>query len=53
MRNIRQFYFDNETTEDQTINYVDLLSDVNFGYAIDKIVKLHASKSDGKTFYSW
>ncbi|XP_055308597.1 esterase B1-like [Sitodiplosis mosellana] len=49
---IQKFYFGDGATENQTVNYVDLLSDTNFGYAIDKIVKLHASKSRGKTYYS-
>lgn len=50
---IRDFYFGedgvvgNETMED----YMDMLSDVFFVYGIDKVTKMHAKKSTGKTFY--
>lgn len=50
---IRQFYFGNDAINmSKLVEYVDLLNDLNFLYPIDKAVKLHASKSIGKTFYA-
>lgn len=50
---IRRFYFGNDVINmEKSIEYVNLLSDMNFVYAIDKMTKLHASKSKGKTFYA-
>ncbi|XP_055306845.1 uncharacterized protein LOC129571106 [Sitodiplosis mosellana] len=49
-KKIREFYFDGSA--DALKQYVDLLSDINFGYEIDKTVKTHAAKSNGRTFYA-
>lgn len=49
---IRQFYFKDAAVDKSTLNqYVDLFSDINFVYAIDKSAKQHAEKSSAKTFY--
>lgn len=50
---IRQSYFGNNAIDQQALlPYVSLFSDINFAYGIDKAVKVHATKSSGKTFYS-
>lgn len=50
---IRQFYFGNDAiTAEKLPKYVDLSSDMNFGYFINKAAKTHATKMKGKTFYS-
>lgn len=52
-KEIRQFYFGKDVINmGKSFEYVDMLSDINFGYAIDKTAKLHATKSKGKTFYA-
>lgn len=49
---IRRFYFGNGVINmDKSPQYIDLLSDMNFGYAIEKMAKLHAVKAKGKSFY--
>lgn len=49
---IRQFYFGNDAIDEKVLSqYVALFSDINFAYGIDKATKLHASESNGKTFY--
>lgn len=51
-RKIREFYFKNVAINRQSVNeYMQLLSDLNFSYGIDKSARQHASKSKGKTFY--
>lgn len=54
MEEVRNFYFGKYTQNDQkTKRYVELLSDVNFGYGTDKAVRINAAKSKGKTYYYW
>ncbi|XP_055308325.1 esterase B1-like [Sitodiplosis mosellana] len=51
---IRNFYFGDNVKSAQVVKkYVELLSDVNFGYGIYKAVRTFASKSTGKTYYYW
>lgn len=51
-KDVRQFYFDDATIDRATLKqYIDLLSDVNFAYGIDKSARRHATKSASKTFY--
>lgn len=50
---IRHFYFGNDAIDEKVLyEYVAIFSDLNFAYGTDKITKLHASKSAGKTYYS-
>lgn len=49
---IRQFYFGSDNIDSEQIErYVELLSYANFRLGVEKSVKLHASKSIGKTYY--
>lgn len=52
-REIRNFYFgENSVVDNKTMGeYIDMMSDVFFVYGIDKVTKMHAKKSNGKTFY--
>lgn len=53
MRKIRTFYFGDAAIDKSTQKqYIDLWTDVNFVYGIDKSAKQHAAKSNLKTFYS-
>lgn len=49
---IRQFYFGNATIDENALKqYIDLLSDINFSYGIDKVAKQHAIQSSAKSYY--
>lgn len=53
MRKIRTFYFGDAAIDKSTQKqYIDLWTDVNFVYGIDKSARQHAAKSNLKTFYS-
>lgn len=50
---IREFYFKGAAIDEKTlIQYIDLLSDINFAYGIDKSARQHAEKTNQKTFYA-
>lgn len=52
MDEVRSFYFGDNLQNNQSMaKYVELLSDVNFAYGIDKAVRTHAASSKGKTYY--
>lgn len=54
MDEIQNFYFQDHLKSDQVVKqYIELLSDVNFGYGIDKAVRASATKAKGKTYYCW
>lgn len=57
VKEIRDFYFGDAAIDETTLKqYIDLLSDMNFIYGIDKGAKRHAYKTDSKTYYlrySW
>ncbi|XP_055303123.1 carboxylic ester hydrolase-like [Sitodiplosis mosellana] len=49
---VRRFYFEDNLQNDQAMKkYVELLSDLNYGYGTDKAVRVHVAKSKGKTYY--
>lgn len=49
---IREFYFhDAPIDEKNLVRYMELLSDVNFAYGIDKSARQHAIKTNAKTYY--
>lgn len=49
---IREFYFKDAAIDEKTLNqYIEMLSDINFAYGIDKAVKRHATKTNSKTYY--
>lgn len=49
---VRQFYFGNLPIDENSLEqYIDLLSDVNFIYGINKAAIQHANKTSSKTFY--
>lgn len=51
-REIRKFYFKDAPVDQHTLKqYIDLLSDINFAYGIDKSARQHAAKSPSRTFY--
>lgn len=48
---VRKFYFENNLKNDPAIKrYIELLSDANLDYGIDKSVRITAAKSKGKTY---
>ncbi|XP_031624710.1 esterase B1-like isoform X2 [Contarinia nasturtii] len=50
---IFKFYFGDNAIDKRSLKqYVAMLSDLNVGYEVDKTVKIHATRSDGKTFYA-
>lgn len=51
MNEIRRFYFKNETNESAVDAYVDLGSDMNFAYFVEKIARIQAKISTGNTFF--
>lgn len=51
-KEIREFYFKDAAIDENTLKpYIDLLSDVNFAYGINKAVKRHAAKTNSKTYF--
>lgn len=48
---IREFYSNKELKGSAIERYIQLSSDINFVYQINKAAKKQASKSTGKTFY--
>lgn len=50
---IRTFYFgENVAIDNETlIEYNEMLSDIWMVYDMDRVTKLHAKKSNGKTYY--
>lgn len=47
----RQFYFGDKPVDKDSLNeFVKLLSDVFFIYGIDKMVRVQAARSSGKTY---
>ncbi|XP_055312466.1 acetylcholinesterase-like [Sitodiplosis mosellana] len=51
-KQIRQFYFGESPIDETTlVQYLNLFSDINFTYAIDKAAKRHANKTSSKVYY--
>lgn len=51
-KKIRQLYFKDAAIDENTLKeYIDLLSDVNFAYGINKAVQQHAMKTNSKAYY--
>lgn len=49
---LRQNYFENATIDKNVvIPFLDLLSDLNFAYGINKAATRHAVKSSAKSYY--
>lgn len=49
---IRKFYFKDTIIDERSLlQYLKLLSDINFAYGIDKSARKHALKSNANTFY--
>lgn len=52
MKDVRKHYFGNKSINRDTLaQFVQMLDDVFFVYAIDKSAKAQANRSTGKTFY--
>lgn len=51
-KEIRDSYFGDAAIDENSLKqYINLLSDINFGYGISKAAKRHATKSNSKTYY--
>lgn len=51
-KQIRKFYFKDAAIEEGSlVQYMKMLSDINFAYGIDKSAREHAAKTPSKTFY--
>lgn len=51
-KQIRKFYFKDAAIEEESlVQYMNMLSDINFAHGIDKSAREHAAKSPSKTFY--
>lgn len=52
MKQIRHHYFGDAKIDEKTVpNYIEMLSDINFAYGIDKSAREHASKTTSDTFF--
>lgn len=52
MADIREYYFKNATIDEKSLKqYIEMLSDINFSYGIDKSAKMHAAEGKARTFY--
>lgn len=50
---IREFYFKDAAIDEKTTlkQYIDMLTDLNFHYSIEKSARRHAVKSGSKAYY--
>lgn len=51
-REIRKFYFGDAVINEQaSMQYIELLSDLNFVYPNYRAMRIHSAMSNGKTYF--